>query len=133
MKVYLAAGFSRKQEIADKTKELESIGIRVTSTWPTENAAPNCELHQFTDDYHAEMASRDVDEIRQADALVLFTHDPNIPFKRGGRMHEAGFAHALGKRLYVCGPKENIFHYLPEIEQYDSWDTLKAVLAMTTV
>ena len=132
MKVYLAAGFSRKQEIAEKSQELENLGIHVVSTWPYEEMAANDGLNDVTEEYLRLNARKDVQEIIVADALVLFTQEPTKPFFRGGRMHEAGFAHGIGKRLLVCGPKENIFHYLPEVEQHDTWEQLKQELVATT-
>ena len=128
MRVYLAAGFSRKNEIAEKSQELENLGIKVTSTWPWENAAPNSTLDEVGDDYLIFNGRKDLNEILAADALILFTQSPLIPFCRGGRMHEAGFAMGLGKTLLICGPKENIFHYLPEVNQFDTWEQLKATL-----
>jgi hypothetical protein len=124
MRAYLAAAFSRKNEIADKTKELQSIGVEITSTWPWEDAAPNTKLSYKTDDYLREYALRDLGEIEEADTIILFTQDPTIPFCRGGRMHEFGFANGRGKRLIVVGPRENIFHYLPHVEVFATWEDL---------
>jgi nucleoside 2-deoxyribosyltransferase len=128
MRVYLAAGFSRKNEIAEKSQELENLGIKVTSTWPWEAAAPNSTLAEVGHDYLVKNARKDLNEILAADAVILFTQDPLIPFCRGGRMHEAGFAMGCGKTLLVCGPRENIFHYLPEVNVFATWEELKATL-----
>ena len=128
MKVYLAAGFSRKNEIADKAVELMNLGIIVTSTWTAEEAKPTSQLNDVTDEYLLFNGKRDLDEIVACDALVLFTQDPTKPFVRGGRMHEAGFAVGLGKRLYICGPRENIFHWQPNIMRCDTWDEMKQTL-----
>ena len=127
-KVYMAAGFARKNEIAEKSQELENLGIKVTSTWPWEEAAPNSTMDEVGPDYLTKNARKDLEEIIRADTLILFTHDPLIPFCRGGRMHEAGFAQGLGKTLMICGPRENIFHYLPEINQFNTWEELKQTL-----
>ena len=128
MRCYLAAGFSRKNEIAEKSQELENLGIKVVSTWPWEIAAPDSTMADVGPDYLRLNARKDLQEIILSDALILFTQDPLIPFCRGGRMHEAGFAQALGKTIMVCGPRENIFHWLPEIHQFDTWEQLKATL-----
>lgn len=128
MKIYMAAGFSRKNEIAEKSQELENLGIKVVSTWPWEDAAPNSTMAEVGSDYLRKNARKDLNEILAADALILFTQDPEKPFVRGGRMHETGFAQALGKTLLICGPRENIFHYLPEFNQFDTWESLKATL-----
>jgi nucleoside 2-deoxyribosyltransferase len=122
--VYLAAGFSRKDEIAEKSKELRLLGVQVTSTWPWEEVPANCTLADCSDTYHQDNAARDIAEINAADSIILFTQDPTKPFCRGGRMHEFGYAHARGKRLVVVGPRENIFHYLPTVNVYPTWEAL---------
>src|ERR1700689_4233102 len=112
MRVYIAAAFARKNEIAEKSQELENLGIKVTSTWPWEDAAPNSTMDEVGPEYLKRNARKDLNETVAADAIILFTQSPEKPFVRGGRMHEAGFAQAAGKSLLICGPRENIFHYL---------------------
>jgi nucleoside 2-deoxyribosyltransferase len=124
MKFYLAAGFSRKNEMAEKAKQLQSMTIGVTSTWPWEDASPNASMADLGDEHLIVNGAKDIAEIDAADGVILFTQDPTIPFLRGGRMHEFGYAHGKGKRLIVCGPKENIFHYLPGVEVVESWEAL---------
>ena len=108
----MAAGFARKNEIAEKSQELENLGIKVVSTWPWENAAPESTMDDVGPNYLRANARKDLNEILVADVLILFTQDPLKPFCRGGRMHEAGFAQGLGKTVIICGPRENIFHLL---------------------
>jgi nucleoside 2-deoxyribosyltransferase len=133
MKFYLAAGFSRKDEIAAKTRQLQSLRIGVTSTWPWEDAAPQSTLDSVGEDYLVLNGRKDLGEIKAADGVILFTQEPTKPFVRGGRMHEFGYAQALGKRLIVCGPRENIFHYLPEVEVVATWEELLKKLAQEGV
>jgi nucleoside 2-deoxyribosyltransferase len=132
MRVYLAAGFSRKNEIAEKSQELENLGIKIVSTWTNDSEELDDKIYdcQSSEDFCtlSELARKDENEIKRCDALVLFTQSPKIPFYRGGRMDEAGFARALGKTILVCGPRENLFHYLPEINQFNTWEELKATL-----
>jgi nucleoside 2-deoxyribosyltransferase len=125
MKFYLAAGFSRKDEIAQKCRELEAVGHEVTCTWPWEDVSPNAGLQDVDCPF---VAHKDIAEIDASDGVILFTQEPTKPFLRGGRMHEFGYAHGKGKRLIVCGPRENIFHYLPGVEVYPTWQALLAVL-----
>ena len=122
MKLYLAAGFSRKHEMQDKSSKLERLGYEVISSWPWEEIAPTTTLAECTTEHLLKHGRIDIKEIENCDALLLFTQDPSIPFCRGGRMHEAGYAHALGKHVVVIGPRENIFHYLPEIGWYPTFD-----------
>lgn len=124
MKFYIAAGFSRKNEMAEKAKQLQRRQIGVTSTWPWEDAAPQATLADLGDNHLIVNGTKDINEIDAADGVILFTQDPTIPFVRGGRMHEFGYAQGKGKRLIVCGPKENIFHYLPGVEVYATWEEL---------
>jgi nucleoside 2-deoxyribosyltransferase len=121
MKVYLAAQFHWKEEIRIKKLALEARGVIVTSTWTDEIAAPNCSLKDFSGDYHSEMALRDLREIDEADALILFTVDPDTLTRRGGRHVEFGYALGKGKVVAVVGPRENIFHHLP-ILQFNTWE-----------
>jgi len=120
----MAAGFSRKEEIAAKAKEIGRLGVEVTSTWPQEQVAGSITLDQLTDDYLIHHAALDIAQINEADTIILFTQDPKLPFCRGGRMHEFGYAHAAGKRLIVCGPRENIFHHLPTVTVFSTWEEL---------
>ena len=45
-----------------------------------------------------------------------------VLWARGGRHVEFGMAIAAQKRIVVIGPRENIFHWLPMIEQFDTFD-----------
>lgn len=128
MKVYLAAGFSRKDEIKAKTIELQELGVHVTSQWPWEPVGPKTKLRDVSEDFLRENGTRDLQEIDQADALVLFTQDPETPFCRGGRMHEAGYAQGRGKTLIICGPRENIFHFVPGVAICKDFEEVKALL-----
>jgi nucleoside 2-deoxyribosyltransferase len=121
VKLYLAAQFSWKERIAECKKTLEAQGHTITSTWTEENANPNCSLKDYEGNYHAEMANRDLLEIEAADGIVLFSVDPDEYTRRGGRHVEFGYALGLGKEIHVVGPKENIFHHLPKVKQFDDW------------
>jgi nucleoside 2-deoxyribosyltransferase len=132
MKVYLASWFSSKLERKAHAHELEALGIAVTSRWLKERAHPTSQMSEFDDTYLANTAQVDVQDIEDADVVVLFTvHPENGPcHRRGGRHFEAGLAVGLGKLLIICGPRENVFHYLgePQIRQFDTWEQVKEVL-----
>jgi nucleoside 2-deoxyribosyltransferase len=113
-KFYLAARFSRRAELRDYRDALKALGHVVTSSWldiaeedPT--AAVKC-------------AKRDIADIRAADILVAFTEPERSPWTRGGRHYEAGCAFAVGKKLMLVGPVENIFYALPEWQKFSSFD-----------
>lgn len=128
MKVYLAARFSQKNEIAKLAEELRAAGVEVTSRWLNEKAPANSTMDQYSDEYLRETAAIDLEDIDAADALVLFTVNPKEPTVRGGRHTEFGYAMGRGLGLMIVGPRENIFHYLPAVVQRDTWEEAKDVL-----
>lgn len=122
MKIYLAAMYSRKQDIALKTDDLRALGHVVTSTWPEEPDNPQVSLKDVQDSTLRAYALRDLEEIDAADVLVLFTVDPDEKTRRGGRHAEYGYALGRGKIVCIVGPKENIFHHLlPAHRQFNTW------------
>lgn len=101
-------------------------GAQVTSRWI------DCHGGQFREAFTPQqlaadpagcwrLGQHDLDDLDQADTVVAFTDLAGGG--RGGRHHEFGAAMALGKRLVVVGPRVNVFHTHPAIEQHDSWDT----------
>ncbi len=67
----------------------------------------------------AHYAHVDLDDLRAADTVISFTSEGGGG--KGGRHIEFGLALGLGKRLVIVGPRENVFHTLPDIEWYPSW------------
>lgn len=118
--VYLSASFSRREELNRYREELAEVGIEVTSRWLTD---PTPEL---TDDAWRTLAAKDRDDIRRADALVLFA-DSELD-SRGGRHVEFGMALALEKRLIIVGEIENLFRRLAEVEVVNSWEEAVTLL-----
>lgn len=122
MKVYLAARYSRKDEMREYADRLQRADHHVTSRWVEVK-------HNVEDiDRERELASRyaleDSEDLTAADAVVVFTEPPRKELTRGGRHVEFGMALALQKRLFVVGPSENVFYALPQVEVYSSWDQL---------
>lgn len=116
MKVYLSARYGRMHELRTCATDLESRGHEVTAQWLSggtfENTSANAEL--------------DLDDVARADMLINFTEDPvehsPHPFaSRGGRHVELGFALGLAKDIVIVGPRENVFHQLDDVAQFDTW------------
>lgn len=120
-KVYLAAQYGWRDTLKWYAKQLAALGVEVTSTWLNERKDPKSELTELNTRFLKDHAIVDVVDIKRADAIVLFTVKPTDTTKRGGRHVEFGIAYALGKELIICGPYENIFHYLPEVKQFDNF------------
>lgn len=128
MKVYLAARYSWKDKLKDCREELEAMGIEVTSRWLNERKGASSNLEDLTPRFCREHAEIDKEDIRNCDVLVLFTQPPTEPFVRGGRHHEAGYAEGLGKKIVLCGPIENIFHYNLDYIQCNDFTEVKHFL-----
>jgi hypothetical protein len=120
VKLYIAARYDRIGEMADVATRLEDAGHVVTSRWIRGFGKPD-----------ADTALYDLTDVVVAEALVLFTEDPSVtvPFAaRGGRHVEFGYALRAGKRLFIVGPRENIFHELPDVIACDDVEELLRVL-----
>jgi hypothetical protein len=116
MKIYLASRYDRREELAGIARLLEAQGHHVTSRWLEGHGAPD-----------ADSALYDLTDVIVADALVLFTEEPTAHVAyaaRGGRHVEFGYALRAGKRMFVVGPRENIFHELPEVTVLPDVETL---------
>ena len=131
MKVYLAGGYSTKDQLKKHAEELAAANIQCTSSWLNEPYKADATLSTIpTDAERIKYAMNDLIDINAADVVVLFTIDPTTPFVRGGRHFEAGYAFALmvtgylggSPKLVVCGPRENIFYYLPQVTVIPTWE-----------
>ncbi|GEM_PF-6660459 len=99
MKLYLAARYERRLELAHYAVLLRQQGHEVTSRWLEDNAHLSL----------PEQVRMDLEDLEAAEALVSFTEEPGV-YSRGGRHVEYGYALAQAKQLFVVGPPENIFH-----------------------
>lgn len=133
---YLAARYSRREELLGVRDVIEALGGEVTSRWLNGD-------HQLSDTgtpigdhgealveggdgeraatLRAKFAQDDYDDVMRADVIVAFTEVPRSAKNRGGRHVELGLGLAWGKRVIVVGPRENVFCWLPQIEHYPSW------------
>ena len=118
LKIYLAAQYHRRDDMKVVAEELRRAGHIVTASWLDETEPPDVTLDQCTEHFLTYTAEQDMDDIRRADIFVLFSVDPLLPTVRGGRHVEMGYALGLGKPVYVVGPKENIFYYLPGLKHF---------------
>ena len=126
MKVYLAHNYEARDWLAEKiVPELEAAGIEVTSSW-IKKAKP-------IDPYHPDLqrteAIQDIEDVRRADVIALFTNQFG---KRPGRGKyvELGIALALDKTVILVGSAatnaDTVFYYMPSIIKVSS---LKQLIA----
>lgn len=132
MKIYLCASYARKATMALWAAELREIGHEIASTWHyrPERMSDNGIGIMCSKAEACEMALRDSLELLDADCLITLTEPMDTLYARGGRHAEFGMAVAAGKRLIVVGHRENVFHFLPQVEFFDSWIVCRAALAM---
>jgi len=109
MKTYLAARFPRRAEMEGYVPFFKNLGFDVTARW----------VFGGEDGLtRSEIAEIDLEDVADADCLVLFTHDYGSLQPGGGRFVEFGYALALGKRVIVIGDYENVFTHHPDVEVY---------------
>jgi len=119
LKIYLAARYERRAELSEYAERLRSWGYVITSSWLKESDAATFEA--ITDDVRAEIARRDLADIRDCDLFIRFSETPRSVRTTGGSLVEMGYALALPRTVLVVGPKENVFHYLDDVYQFDTF------------
>jgi hypothetical protein len=128
-RVYLAAKFSRQDEMRNIAGQLRDNGFLCDPAWLGEahdlpvDAAPD-------DPRGSKFAADDWHDLRQADTVICFTEKPgDITGRgRGGRHVEMGLALAWEKRVLVVGYRENVFCWLPQVDFFSSWRECQAAL-----
>lgn len=130
---YLAARFGRRDELNSYRLLLAEHGYTVTSRWLTQHQKLDLQAPgaSYSEDERRAFALQDYIDVTRASHLVAFTEDPNDNApggRRGGRHVELGVAIALGKTVYIVGPRENVFCFLPGITCFDNFNQLLEVL-----
>lgn len=135
MKCYLAASWSRREEISKVADALRELGVEVTSRWllPPANR-PKTGLAKF----HRQRAMEDVEDVKASEILVRFTDDLSatmVPAKlaTGSRMFEMGLAWAMGKPIIVVGGHQPIFDHLVNITHLKTTGELLRYLSPTEI
>lgn len=138
MKIYLAARYSRRLELCEYRAALQSIGLTVQARWLEgghqidaagvpigDNGEALIEVgsSRAADELREKFALDDYGDVSKAHIVINFTEPPRaVGNNRGGRHVEFGIALALGARCIVVGHRENIFHHLPVVEFYPTWE-----------
>lgn len=121
VKIYLAARYSLREDMEKIADRLVDMGYDITSQWVYG-------AEEFPGQTREENAIMDRDDVKRCDMLICFTEPKGTPVAGGGRHSEFGMAVAYGKRVAICGPKEQIFHWLPGVEQFDSLGEMLDIL-----
>lgn len=130
MKIYLAAAYERNEEMRGVRDVLEAMGHTVTARWVDQHEgevpeAIGADSLAADPAAHYRYALIDLEDLREAETVISFTGAPG----RGGHHTEFGAALALEKQLILVGPRENVFHALPEVQWFPDWSRLVMALA----
>ncbi|HVH53931.1 MAG TPA: hypothetical protein VNA32_07345, partial [Actinomycetota bacterium] len=131
----------RNAEMRAVRDELEAMGHKVTSRWIDLHAGSTSYLSadalgileksftpeqlSATPDLCSAYAIADWADLDSAVCVISFTCGTG---GKGGRHVEFGVGAALGKRLIVVGPREHVFHTLPEVEWFEDWPACRKAL-----
>lgn len=137
MKIYLAARYSRREELVAYRTELEALGHTVQARWlngehqladdgtPIGNQGEALVEDRFQTTEGARLREKfaidDWEDVNAAEVVISFTEPPRSKANRGGRHVEYGIALANRARVIVVGHRENIFHWLPVVEFCATW------------
>ena len=126
MKIYLAARFSRRHEVHTLGQDLQALGHTIVSRWSRpddDHVLPTGLSEQASDDARRRFALEDMEDLHKANCLILLGEPPRNN-SRGGHLVEFGVALGLGLRVMVVGPRGTVFHCLPTVEVFDTWQSL---------
>ena len=127
MRIYLAARFSRRDELLVYRDRLLELGHSCDCRWLTDPG------HRIEDDnlpdnrstFNRELAFHDLQDLLASDTLIHFAPGGT----RGGCHVEFGMALARAMRLYWVGDRTHVFSYLPQVEVYPNFGSLLLSLA----
>lgn len=123
MLIYIAGRYSRRDEFRQVRKVLEIAGHSVTSRWLDEDKPLTANMGEETPEWYEHTQSVDLHDILRADCILFHAEDPLVGTPRGGRHVEFGYALAFHRRIFVIGPKENVFHYNSKVTHFDTLES----------
>jgi|GEM_PF-1872187 len=144
MKIYLAARYSRREELCCYREQLRALGHKVTSRWldgmhqidakgnpigeEGESLVETDEHGDIKDAMAAALlrqrfAHEDVADVQSSRLLIAFTEPPReLSRNRGGRHVELGIALGQGIPVFIVGYRENVFCWLDQVEYFETWE-----------
>jgi hypothetical protein len=121
--MYLASAFRRRDEIRVYKNRLEDAGHVITSRWLGDTHHEISGELGSEPENEARWALEDIEDVHRADVLVSFT---SPEYGRGGRHVEYGLGIAFQKSLIIVGPKEHVFHMVPDVEHFSDPESFLA-------
>ena len=144
MNIYLAARYSRREELCGYREQLRALGHFVTSRWlngshqisdggqpigehgealvegDASNAGDDGSQTTRAAIMRENFAKEDFADVLACDLLIAFTEPPRSSASRGGRHVELGIALGLMKRVWIVGYRENIFCWLEDVRFHET-------------
>ena len=142
MQIYLASRYSRRLELCEYRKQLVLLDHTVTSRWLNgehqisdtgvpigEHGEKLVEGDDGSTDARAawmrhRFATEDFVDVITANLLIAFTEVPRSGHSRGGRHVELGIALGRMMPVWIVGPRENLFCWMEDVQQFDSFGQL---------
>jgi hypothetical protein len=121
MRFYLCARYDRRLELVGYARQLRDLGHQVTSGWLHGHDVPTGAPVAEAATLMAKWAGENRVDIERADVLIHFSEPPRHLGRAGGRHAETGMALALYKPVVIIGPRENLHHYQPRVQQFNTW------------
>ena len=136
LKVYLASPLEDREEMLILRSMLEMRGVICTSTWLTPADGNDSNMASLQNKFHECRcrAIKDVEDILEADVFIL--NKPKAKHKvptTGGHHVELGICIGTGKPIILYGDRENVFHYLPQVQLAETFDDLCKLLNVETL
>lgn len=126
MRIFLAARYSRRDELREFAGRIEAQGHTVRTRWlriDIGRVGPDGGSELAAPEERERAAGMDLEDVDAADCVISFTEPERINPGRGGRHVEFGYALGKLKRCVVIGHRENVFHHFPEVEFYPDAET----------
>jgi hypothetical protein len=121
---YFAARYSRNAEMRKYRDQLKRRGVEVSARWIDQHGGDLLEsfvAEKLNSDPEecAKYALIDLQDISNADTMISFTSEDGGG--KGGRHVEFGRGLEM-MQMILIGPREHVFHTLPEVKQFNTWE-----------
>ena len=146
MIIFLAAKYSRREELCKYKEELQAKGHKVQASWLDgknqkgpdgfplgeegelliEKENQDKTLTPRAIALRQKMAHDGFRDVLMCDLFIGFTETPRIN-SRGGRYVEMGIALGRMRMVWIVGPRENLFCWHEDIKQFDTWEQCLAM------
>lgn len=115
MHFYLAGKYQVRPMLQDLQRILVQHGHQIQCRWLSGS-------HEglWTPAVQAGWALEDLEDIQACESLVMIQWPVDEPEPSTGRHIEFGYALAKQKQLMLIGRRTSVFHFLPEIQRYET-------------